>query len=81
MIKREKSSFGRREFSLRKLPMWGTKVKKDKINFDWPKKELLEQMPEGVYLKSLEFKAQSNGVLISVRCNLSNDLSSPKFEK
>ena len=77
MVKKENNQ----DFILKKLPMWGWKASGDNINFEWPEKSLLDQMSSAVYLKSLDLKAQSNGVLVSIRCNLSNGVSSSIFEK
>ena len=62
----------KREFVLKRLPLWGQKVKADDVNFEWPTQEMLDKMPSDVYLQSLEFKSVSGHLLSSVRVCLSN---------
>ena len=57
------------QFKLKKLPIWGLQ-NYDKINFEWPTQDLLNQMDGDVRLKSLNFKTNENGRLASVECNL-----------
>ena len=71
-----------RNFTLRKLPLWGEQVPSEFINFKWPTEDLLDQSPGDTFLASMTFKAvfgQQN--LCSVQCTLSNGVSSPIFEK
>ena len=58
------------QFLLKKLPIWGLQISPDKINFEWPTQDLLNQMDGDVRLKSLNFKTNENGRLASVECNL-----------
>lgn len=67
----------KRKYSLRKLALWGEQVEADAINFEWPKEE--DMIWPKVKLQSLELKSNSS-VLSSVRCVLSNGISSPVFE-
>ena len=73
-------------FSYRMLEMWGEKVnqykKKYKKNFEWPTEKKIKRLPKDVYLSSIEFKSDHldfSGIS-SVRCILSNGLSSPVFQ-
>ena len=59
------------QFKLKKLPIWGLQ-NYDKINFEWPTQDLLNQIDGRVRLKSLNFKTTGNGRLASVKCNLNN---------
>ena len=59
------------QFKLKKLPIWGLQ-NYDKINFEWPTQDLLNQIDGHVRLKSLNFKTNGNGRLASVKCNLNN---------
>ena len=69
------------KLSLKRLPIWGWKAP-GKINFSWPTQGMLDQMPKDVTLKSLEFKSHNDTecLLSSVKCHLSNGQSSPIFE-
>ena len=69
--------------TLKRLPMWGTGVNADQVNFEWPTQDLLDQMPSDVIMKSIEFKSYSNSrqVLNSVQCTLSDGTKSPVFQK
>jgi len=67
----------KRKFTLRKLALWGEQVESDKINFEWPLEA--DMIWPNVRLQSLEMKTNAS-VLSSVRCVLSNGISSPVFE-
>ena len=71
----------RSEITLRKLPLWGKHVSENEVNFQWPSIELLKQMDRAVHLKSIKFKCYTNGLITSVRCHLSNSVSSPTFKQ
>ena len=58
--------------------MWGEQVEADAINFEWPAD--IEMIWPTVKLESLELKCNAS-VTSSVRCVLSNGISSPVFEK
>ena len=57
--------------------MWGEQVEPEQINFEWPAD--IEMIWPTVKLQSLEMKSNAS-VLSSVRCVLSNGISSPVFE-
>ena len=40
------AQFTKTKFILKKLAMWGEKVRDDEINFEWPTKEILEELEE-----------------------------------
>ena len=63
---------------MRKLALWGEQVAGSEINFEWPAD--IEMIWPTVKLESLEFKSSAS-VLSSVRCVLSNGITSPVFEK
>jgi len=59
--------------SLRKLQLWGEKVSKDFINFEFPTEEMVRFWPKNIRLESIKFKrASNNGFVSSVRCTYSN---------
>ena len=47
----------KKEFLLKRLPIWGQKVKADEVNFEWPTQKILDELPSDVYLQCLEFKS------------------------
>ena len=67
----------KRKYSLRKLPMWGEQAAPNEVTFEWPLES--DKMWPTVRLQALEMKSNSS-VLSSVRCVLSNGISSPVFE-
>lgn len=62
--------------------MWGEKVSADKINFEWPTLETLDQMDKDVSMKSLTLKDwdQCGFSISSVKVTLSNNKRSPVIE-
>ena len=70
-------------FNLKKLKLWGEEVTQDKINFEWPTEKMLKGLPKNAYLSSIEFKTNdaNSSAISSVRCILSNGLSSLLFQK
>ena len=61
---------------------WSNKV--NKVNFEWPTLELLNEMPSDVRLKSIQFKIEPGNFspfLSSVQCTLTDQTQSPLFEK
>lgn len=67
-----------KKYTLRKLAMWGEQVENDAINFEWPAD--IDMIWPTVKLESLELKSSAS-VVSSVRCVLSNGITSPVFEK
>ena len=45
---------------LRKLPMWGKKVKEEHIDFEWPLPDEFARMDPDVRITSIEFKTDCN---------------------
>lgn len=71
-----------RNFNLKKLPLWGEQVPAEMVNFQWPTEEQLEKSTQETYLASMTFKEVFNQQKIcSVQCTLSDNVSSPVFEK
>lgn len=68
-----------RKYSLRKLALWGEQVSTEEINFEWPDASSDIIWPS-VQLHTLEMKSFAC-VLSSIRCVLSNGISSPVFER
>ena len=58
---------------------WGKKPL-PKVQFEWPSREILNQMAQDVTLKSITFKSHMNGCIASVQVTLSNGEESPVFE-
>ena len=68
------------EFEIQRLGLWGQKDE-SLINFEWPTKDMIEDLPADVTLKSLKFKEIHKGCAISsVKCTLTNGQESPLFE-
>ena len=61
--------------------MFGERCSPDELNMEWPDK--LTQITAEISLRSIEFKSYANGDsrISSVRCTLTNGVSSPLFEK
>ena len=60
------------------MAMWGEQVEPSEINFEWPAD--IEMIWPTVKLEAIEFKSNA-AVLSSVRCVLSNGITSPVFEQ
>ena len=58
--------------------MWGEQVEPGEINFQWPAD--IDMIWPTVKLESITFKSNA-AVLSSVRCVLSNGITSPVFER
>ena len=58
--------------------MWGAEIGDYHAYFKWPNKRM--NMTAEMSLKSIEFKANGS-ILSSVRCTLTNGVSSPLFER
>ena len=74
------SQASRPKTTIRRLPMWGKNTREDQVNFSWPSQEQLNVMRFDVSLKSIEFKSCHHPFVSSVKCILSNNISSPVFE-
>ena len=71
------------KYTLRRLPLWGEKVRDDEINFQYPSQEIFNSLPASVFLRGLEvstYHANDNTVS-SVLCRLSNKMKSDVIEK
>ena len=51
---------------MKRLPVWGKKVKDDEMNFEWPTQEILDKLSPDVFLKSLDLKVVGDYELSSV---------------
>ena len=66
------------KYTLKKLPVWGLRIDYA-YNFEWPTQQMLDQLAPDVYLQSMEFK-DHGGCISSIKCTLSNGLSSKSFK-
>ena len=66
-----------KSFIFRKLPMWGSDPRPERVNFEWPS---LDGLSDQTTLKSLEFKKVRGDMISSVRCTLSNGETSGPIE-
>ena len=64
---------------IKRLPMWGLKVKKNQIDFEWPTQEIVNAFQSKFKLRTFCFKTR-NSYVSSVQCILSNGQVSPLFE-
>ena len=65
------------------LPLWGEEIGETDLSncFEWPTQAVFKKMDPSVKLTSIEFKFNRIAETISsVKCNYSNEQSSPVFE-
>ena len=71
------------KYKLKKLPMWAqSNLIKERVNFEWPTKEIFQQLPADVFLESIEISGyiKGSGSSSAIKGTLSTGLESPVFK-